>query len=190
MRSSPRSIWRQGDKHGLSLRDIYMEQRLERATVIRRARSAQHNHGCCRFLVVELWYLRTWRRSDADKSYRIGSNAATDGGQQLEPTCPSLVLGFGDAVVCSPVFNVGRPRQPAKATRRWSLTKTCLAHHVVFHFLVPVAWDPSNAIVVCAPPPPSPRQMLFLSLPVSAMSNLPPPAVYTAPAPSFVSLRS
>jgi hypothetical protein len=57
VRPSPRSIWRQGDQHRVSLRDIYMEQRLERATVIRWARSAQHNHTCCRFWEhVELWY--------------------------------------------------------------------------------------------------------------------------------------
>lgn len=78
MRSSPRSIWRQGNKHGLSLRDIYMEQRLERAPVIRRAWSAQHNHGCCRFLIMSN-LVQTWGGNDADKSYRIGSDAVHDG---------------------------------------------------------------------------------------------------------------
>lgn len=88
MRSSPRSIWRQGNKHGLSVRDIYMEQRLEWTTVIRRPPSAQDDNCCCRFLVMPN-LVQTWRGSD-DKSYRIGSDAATDGGQQLEP-----VIGIG-----------------------------------------------------------------------------------------------
>lgn len=78
----------------------------------------------------------------------------------------------------------GRPRQPAKAKRHWSLTKTCLARHVVFHFLVPVAWNPFNVTVVCGPNSPAPRQMLLLSL-FQSQRCLPLPAASTVPTPSI-----
>lgn len=111
MRSSPRSIWRQGNKHGLSLRDIYMEQRLEWTTVIRRPQVQRR----ITTVAVTSWSCRTWCRRGEGAMIKATELAAMPPLMVDSSSSRTLVLGFGNLVVCSAVFNQGTSQTASKS---------------------------------------------------------------------------